>query len=259
MSSYSCVLPVDWQLLWEDVLPAWLSLLAGAITPAEFYARYVPAGDMYGDLLEDHFVAPAKYLSLFAAPLHPPYSRAKFHEYSGYSEYCHAPDSISYLLAEAIKQSAAVNLKGSDPFAGSYYASTDVHFVKKQVAGTKNQYAFLETAFHVNWCPETSHYRYSRREEGTSNQLQQLFESLFLYQQIIPGVWSPSESPIWPGYDDLSFAGYLSPGEVMRLCDELDRWESRALVECDAYPLFADRVKRAADSGYGLLTIHAGL
>ena len=259
MSSYSCVVPVDWHLLWEDVIPAWLSLLAGSITPSEFYARYLPAGDMYGDLLEDDYAAPARYLSLFPAPLHPPYSRAKLHEDAEYPKYCEAPDSIAYLLEEAIKQSAAVNLTGDDPYAGDYYASTDARFTARQVAGTKNRYAFLETAFEVNWCPETSHYSYSRRKDGTSAQLQELFESLFLYQRVIPGVWSPSESPIWPGYDDLSFAGYLSPGEVARLWDEMSRWESHTAVEDELFPLFTDRVKRAAESDYGLLTIHAGL
>ncbi|MGW8394799.1 hypothetical protein [Pseudoduganella sp. HUAS MS19] len=259
MSSYSCVIPVDWRLLWEDVIPAWLSLLAGSMTPAEFYARYLPAGDMYGDLFDDRYAAPAEYLSLFPAPLCPPYSRAKFHEYPEYSGYCEAPDSSSYMLEEAIKQSAAVTLMGYDPYAGDYCASTDARFMARQVAGTKNQYTFLETAFEVNWCQETSHYSYTRREKGTSAQLQELFELLFLYQRLIPGVWSPSESPMWPGYDDLSFAGYLSPGEVTRLWDELTRWESRGVVEDELFPLFSDRVKRASESGCGLLTIYAGL
>jgi hypothetical protein len=259
MSSYSCVIPVDWRLLWEGVIPAWLAVLAGSMTPAEFYARYVPAGDIYGDLLEDDYVAPARYLSLFPAPLHPPYSRAKLHECPDYSEYCQAADSISYLLEEAIKQSAAVNLMGEDPYAGNYYASTDARFVKIQVAGTKNQYSFLESAFEVNGCPGKSHYNYSRRKDGTSTQLQELFESLFLYQRIIPGVWSPSESPVWTAHDDLSFAGYLSPGETVRLWGELKRWESRTGIEDELFPIFTDRVKRAADAGYGLLTIHAGL
>lgn len=259
MSSYSCVVPVNWKLLWEEVIPSWLSLLSNTATPAEFYARYVPAGDMYGDLLEDHYFAPAKYLRLFDTPLHPPYCRAKLHETADCREYCQAPDSISYLLEVAIKQSASVNLIGDDPYTGSYFASTDGGSVKIQVAGTKNQYSFLEAAFEVNWNAETKHYEYSRRSKGTSAQLQELFESLFLFQRVIPGTWFPSESPIWPGYDDLSFAGYLSPIEVECLWTEMMHWEGCSTVEYDLYPLFVDRVKRAATSGLGLLTIHAGL
>lgn len=259
MSSYSCVIPVNWTLLWEDVIPAWLSLLAGSLTPEEFYARYVPAGDEYGDLLEDDFVAPAKYLARFPTPLHPPYASAKLREFAECFEYRSVPDAASYLLEAAIKQSAAVNLLGDDPYAGNYYANTDDRSGKKQVAGTKNLYSFLGAAFEVKWCPETRQYSYSRKE-GTRARLQELFESLFLYQQVIPGVWFPSESPIWPGYDDLSFAGYLSPSQVVQLNEELGRWECDIVEdEYELYSLFANRVRRAAESGYGLLTIHEGL
>jgi len=262
MSSYSCVIPVDWALLWEDVIPAWLSLLAGSITPHEFYARYVPAGEEYGELLLDEgYAESANFLSLFPVPLRPPFSRDKLHEISECLRIPHDINSVSCLamLAAAIKQSAAINPVPDDPYVGDYFAFTEDRSGKKLAAGTKNLYSFLETAFEVCYNSETHLYHYFRRTEGTSNQLHTLFESLFLYQRVIPGTWFPSDSPIWPGFDDESFAGYLSPREVALLWNELVHWESRTLVEDCLYPLFADRVKRAAEAGYGLLTIHAGL
>lgn len=103
------------------------------------------------------------------------------------------------------------------------------------------------------------HWWRERRTHIPSHQLHELFESLFLYQRVIPGTWFPRESPVWPGFDDLSFAGYLAPGEVKRLWDELLQWEARGAVEDELFPLFLDRARRAAESGCGLLTIHAGL
>ena len=59
--------------------------------------------------------------------------------------------------------------------------------------------------------------------------------------------------------DDLSFAGYLSPSEVLELHKEIAFWIKPALGDDPIFPLFVDRVTRAVDGGFGLLTIHAGL
>ena len=45
MSSCDCVLPIDWERLWGDLVPSWLDLLAGRLTTQEFYVRRVPLGD----------------------------------------------------------------------------------------------------------------------------------------------------------------------------------------------------------------------
>jgi hypothetical protein len=261
MSSYSCVLPVDWDLLWERVLPAWLSVLSGSVEPREFYTKYVPAGDEYGDLLEERYSAPVEYLSLFTECLHPPYLRVNLHNSGKCSAFLQFADSTAcpYLLEVAIKQTAAVNLPGSDPYSDDYFACINHHSGRRLVAGTKNVYHFLESAFEVDWRPQNHHYAYSRRRQGASPELQELFESLFLYQRSLPGAWFPPQSPTWPGYDDLSFSGYLSPAEVKSLRDELAFWGKPSPAQDALFQLFTDRVRRAGDSGFGLLTIHAGL
>ncbi|WP_457329554.1 hypothetical protein [Rhizobacter sp. P5_C2] len=259
MSSYSCVVPLDWQALWERVLPAWLAVRAGAMPAGEFYAKYVPAGDAYGDLLTDDFSAPADHLALFNSPLQPPYLRIDLRDSSQRTGFLKVADSGVYLLAAAITQTAVVNLPGNDPFADDVFGGLRDPSGLKQVAGTKNRYAFLEAAFDVRWEPQRlSYYAYSRREEAPPR-LQELLESLFLYERVLPGCWFAPQSPAWPGFDDLSFAGYLSPVEVIALRDQLTSWEGASVVEDPLFPIFADRVNRAAMHELGLLTVHDGL
>lgn len=257
MSSYSCVVPVNWELLWEHVLPSWLSVLSGSLKASEFYARYVPAGDEFGGFLEQRYSASIDDLSQFTVPLQPPYSRVKLHE-SGKCSTFLQPD-FPYLLEIAIKQTAAVKLSGNNPFAGNYYASCDAPSGSIQAAGTKNSYSFLEGAFEVEWQANEHLYTYSRRQQGATVQLQELLESLFLYQCVIPGTWIASQSPSWPGNDDLSFAGYLSPPQVKSLKNQMASWEAACLVGDDLFLIFSDRIRRAAELNCGLLTIHAGL
>ena len=261
MSSYSCVIPVNWSILWGAVIPAWLSVLSGSLEASAFYAKNVPSEDEYGDLLNASYAAPSDYLSLFATPLHPPYFDVELQRTGKCAEFRLVADSTAspYLLEAAIKQTAAVDLAGLDPYAHLHGASTTGFFGAKQVAGTKNRYSFLEGAFEVLWQPQMHHYHYSRRHEGTTIRLQELFESLFLYLRVIPGTWFPASPATWPGYDDLSFAGYLSPSEVKVIQEELTLWKTPDLAEDVTFMLFKDRVRRAAESGLGLLTIHAGL
>jgi hypothetical protein len=261
MSSYSCVIPVNWSLLWVEVIPAWLAVLAGSVDASAFYARYVPAGDVYGDLLSESYAAPRDYLSLFTTPLHPPYFDVELRFTGKCAEFHRVADSTAspHLLEAAIKQTAGVNMSGLDPYAGLHYASTNDAYGAIQVAGTKNRYPFLEGAFEVMWQQQMHHYTYSRRQQGATSRLQGLLESLFLYLRVIPGTWFPSSPNTWPGYDDLSFAGYLSPSEVKVLLEELVLWEVPHLETDLTFLLFVDRVRRASESGLGLLTIHAGL
>lgn len=261
MSSYSCVVPIDWPLLWDEIVPAWLSVLSGSLEASAFYASYVPAGDEYGDLLSESYAAPRDYLSLFTTPLHPPYFDTELRITGKCAAFHRVADSTAspYLLEAAIKQTATVNLTGLDPYDGNYYASTNDPSGTKQVAGTKNRYPFLEGAFEIVWQPQMHHYTYSRRHQGATARLQELLESLFLYLHVIPGTWFPSSPTTWPGYDDLSFAGYLSPSEVKVLQEELALWEVPDLETDMTFLVFIDRVRRAAESDLGLLTIHAGL
>lgn len=259
MSSYSCVVPLDWQALWERVLPAWLALRAGTMPAGEFYAKYVPAGDPYGDLLTDDFSAPVDHLSLFNAPLQPPYLRIDVRDSSQRTGFLKVADSGVYLLAAAITQTAVVNLPGNDPFEDDMFGSLRDPSGRKQVAGTKNLYAFLEAAFNVRWQPQQASYIAYSRSEKSPLRLQELLEALFLYERVLPGCWLADQSPTWPAFDDLSFAGYLSPIEVMALEEQLTSWEGDCLVEDPLFSIFVDRVHRAAMHELGLLTVHAGL
>jgi hypothetical protein len=259
MSSYSSVVPVDWIRLWNDVLPAWLSVLSGSMDPSLFYAKYVPEGDPYGDLLDERYIAPPDYLSLFGKPLSPPYSRHALHDSGKCADFLATADlsASPYLLTAAIEQTAAVKLSEDDPHASNFFASIRTPSDLKQAAGTKNLYAFLEAAFDVRWNAPKHHFNYSRRQDsGSSAQLHELLEALFLYQCGLPGAWFPLESPTWPGYDDLSFAGYLSPIQVEHLRDELAAWDAAPHAN-PLFALFLERVQRSSDSGLGLITIHA--
>lgn len=225
-----------------------------------------PAGDEYGDLLdlEARHVLPEAYHALigFLAAAAPPYPRAEMHKVFELRAFEKAVDvyRVTSLLEAAIKQSAAIDLPGIDPFAGDCYASTAVRSGDKQVAGTKNRYGFLEHAFEVNWLPTSSHYVYVRRAEAATEALHELLEALFLYERAIPGCWTVSEpAPVWPGFDDVDIAGYLSPAEVASLKRELDGWHPEGIGDDSIYSLFLDRVRRTAAIGGGLLTIHAGL
>lgn len=258
MSSYSCIVPVDWNILWGHVLPAWLAVLAASLDQREFYATYVPAGDIYGDLLDERYTAPADYLSLFKPSLNPPYLSANLQGSGKCSDFLRKADAGTYLLDAAVKQSATFDLPGFDPFADNAFGWIDCRTGRRQVAGTKNVYTFLDRAFAVSGSSQ-DYYAYSRRDHGASPQLQGLLESLFLYQRAIPGAWFLPYSPAWPKYDDLSFAGYLCPEEVISLQSELASWSDHLLVEDVRFQLFANRVSRTAQTGGGLLTIHAGL
>src|SRR5581483_189003 len=66
MSAYSCVLPVDWDRLWDGVIAAWLDVLAGRMTVRDFYVTQIPLGD---GLVEE-------LLRLEAFPAVPEYAEA---------------------------------------------------------------------------------------------------------------------------------------------------------------------------------------
>jgi len=265
MSSYSCVVPVDWKTLWAEVVPAWLSVLDGSQAPASFYDRYVPEGIEYADeYLKDVLSAPADFLLQFPKDnLSPPYSRDALWQTGRSSSFLHKTDlhSFPFLLELAIKQTAAVDLPGDDPFPGDFYGSmrTGAGPRKIQIAGTKNSFHFLGWAFDISWQRELLRYIYSRKPAECSPPLHGLFEALFLYERVLPGAWFPDCSPTWPSHDDFSIAGYLSPDEVTLLRDELAQWSVSRDTEGTLYIHFVDRVTRAAQNGLGLITLHGGL
>lgn len=266
MSSYSCVLPIDWDRLRGDVLPSWLSLLSGAISAAEFYSKHVQLGDEFvRDMcLDDSYRVPSDYLALFSDVPRLGWETASIIASPAGKEFAQCMDltCADRLLAVAIKQSSAVQLPGVDrfekePYGGYYSRLMDKPHV--QVAGTKNLYHFLNGIFAFDWHPSSHLYRVSRKS-GPTNAMFALLESLFLGVRALPGVGLASEIPSWPATDDLTFAGYLAPDEVRNLADVI---AELGLVadehDDDLFPLLVDRVQRAAESGLGLLTIHGGL
>src|SRR5262249_10178241 len=125
MSSYSCVLPIDWDRLWGEVLPSWLSLLAGATAAAEFYAKHIQLGDEFiKDMcLDDSYRAPSDYLAIFTDVPRLGWETASIIASPAYKEFAQRTDltCADCLLAAAIKQSSAVQLPGIDRFEKDPY------------------------------------------------------------------------------------------------------------------------------------------
>jgi hypothetical protein len=137
------------------------------------------------------------------------------------------------------------------------------------VAGTKNGFHFLEAFFSVSDEPVAGDvpellgpvYRYDRKTAG-DRRLEDLLECLFLGFRTFPGVGVLSAAGAWPALDDYWIAGYLVPDEVKELASlvgqiagSVDALESG----CELFPLFDDRVRRAAADGRGLVAFHGFL
>ena len=217
MSSYSCVLPIDWDRLRGEVLPSWLSLLAGATTAADFYAKHIQLGDEFiQDMcLHDSYRAPLDYLAIFTDVSPLGWETASIIESPAYNEFTQRADLTcsDCLLEAAIKQSSAVQLPGIDRFEKDPYNGYYSRLMGKphvQVAGTKNLYHFLNGMFTFDWHPLSHLYRVSRKR-GPTSAMFALLESLFLGVRALPGVSLAAEVPSWSATDDLSFAGYLAP------------------------------------------------
>ncbi|QQP96952.1 hypothetical protein [Lysobacter enzymogenes] len=263
MSSYNCVMPVDWRRLWGELVPAWLELLAGRIGSMAFRARYLPHGSEYPEPIDpqESYGVPARYLALFAQrPLSPPYVSEELRASWGREPMrWQLPAEVSeFLLLDAIRQSAAVDLPGEDRYASDIHAVSTYHGGRKQVAGVKNLFPFVRSAYELDWQREKTLYECVRRPGAGRERLFELLEDLLLYRRTLPGDHIALQSPSWPAHDYLSYAGYLAPAEVAELDLELQGWQSADNEGDLSLALFADRVGRSADAGYGLLTIHAG-
>lgn len=264
MSSYSCVVPVEWERLWGELVPAWLSLLAGEIDPAAFRARYLPSGVEAAEWVDpdERYLASAEYLALFAQrPLSPPYEAENLHPRLDDSESPKAwlINDDEYLLLDAIAQSAVVDLSGEDRFAGTLYSTWKQHWGSRQVAGTKNFFHFLDCAYESSWKRDAHCYACTRRPGTASPRLFELFEALFLFRRALPGAVVACHPPSWPAHDSFCLAGYLAPGEVRQLAVELDAWDAPGAAQDEGFLLFVDRVRRSAESDRGLLTLHAAM
>jgi hypothetical protein len=266
MSCYCCVLPIEWDHFWQGVMASWLGLLSGETTPLDFYTKHVQLGDESVEYvcLDISYRAPSDYLALFTDGHRRGWETAPIIESPAYQGFAKSIDlfSTAILLEAAVKQSCSVELPGPDrwanqPHGGFYSRLMDKPHI--QVAGTKNCYHFLQGIFTFDWHPSDHIYRLVPKN-GMSQSVLAPLESLFLGTRALPGVWLPPQIPSWPGFDDLTFSGYLAPDEVRVLSEIIEDFNSVANEEDDdLFPLLVDRVQRAAESELGLITLHAGL
>jgi hypothetical protein len=64
----------------------------------------------------------------------------------------------------------------------------------------------------------------------------------------------------WPGTDDETIQGYLTPEEVTSLSDCLfDIASLKEARDDKLFPLFGNRIQRTSREHFGLVTLHAGL
>jgi hypothetical protein len=182
--------------------------------------------------------------------------------YKEYFSQSEAHLGIDFLF-DAIKQTASEELQGEDLFAqqpwnGFYSRLHEEPFV--QVAGTKNRFHWMNVLFEETGYHQGQGYYSFRRNEKVESVLSNLMSLLFLAERTLPGVWVFGPPLSWPACDDTSLQGYLAPREVEKLADRLGRLESLTREQDDElFPIFTDRVKRAADTGLGLITMHGGL
>lgn len=254
-------------------MPAWCDLLQLRETPRRFAEKHIPRqGEALGWWVTEfdrHFAdIPATYLheiswnpgeEIFSADL------VRQSETHAALEKKSIIDTTTTLLCAAIKQSASVRLSGEDPFARdrffSYYGRVDNGL---QVAGTKNQFHFLEAVFSVKWLGSerqwtSSEYQY--QEKGSvSNAISELLSCLFLAKRTFPALKTCEAENRWPGTDDETIQGYLTPEEVTKLSHCLVEISSlKETRDDELFPLFRDRVQRTSREHFGLVTLLAGL
>src|SRR5262245_9225457 len=235
MSSYDCVLPVNWARLWKVVIPAWYEALTGRKTIESFCGELIPKGDR-AFRLSEHRIAPSGYLDdigwdpakeeLRAEALMNSKSHKEYFSLSG--------DFLgNHILFDAIKQTAGEELPGEDIFAerprnGFYSRLHGEPFV--QVAGTKSRFHWMnglfgETGHHRNYHEAKAYFSF-RPNKMVEATLANLLSQLLLTERTLPGVELFGPPSSWPASDDPSLQGYLSPGEVDELAGRLERLEA---------------------------------
>lgn len=285
MGAYHAVVPVSWSRLIEVVVPAWVDTLLGRRTMASFaqaLAPHVP-GQISRSWREVDLASrlpagwqAARYLQDIGWTARTPFVAAdqlRASALHGELERSGVAEDGAEALCEAIASSASVDLAGADPFAdhslphSEYYDADHFRWYARlhdaprcQVAGTKNRYHFLEDLFTATWHDKRWVYDYAARP-FVDSALRELIEALFLSTRAFPGTWILDRNSTWPACNDRRIQGLLTPGEVRRLVpylDEIARLE--AALELDdrneLFPLFADRVRRAADQGLALVTLY---
>jgi hypothetical protein len=246
-------------------VPIWLDVLQGNLTPQHFLETISIQIDNDVFVKIDTLAAPQGYLmdigwkegcSSFSASgmraslMHRNYISGDHGFCAG--QYFHA----------AVKQYASGVLSGDDPYERSPYDGFYSHLndcAYVQVAGTKNIFHFIEGMFDIEW--DQSLYLYKHKAKAiVDDAVTSSLLSLVLGQRSIPGMNILPTEPAWPGYDDSILQGYLNPDETEVLARHMEYLMAfEASQNDDVFPIFKDRVTRAADEGFGLVTLKGGL
>lgn len=278
MSHYDCVLPVDFERLSLEVMPAWLDFIAGEREPRVFANEFAPWQVGVGDL-EDYwpedpwqeaFDLPPAYIEWFRNHEMTQWKTDAIRaDLSGLLTDKSLPWCADDLLMLAIKQSSAIELPGFNQFEPSgiepftwmrfYGRLHDPPFV--QVVGTKNRFHFLEELYVFKWENPQPFYSCVRKEV-VSAETYGLLERLFLSVRAFPGANLNAKPLTWNCGDDGSLMGFLTPDETQNLAEripELDAVLTHLKYKPFAFALFTDRLERAARCGAGLVTLFDGL
>jgi hypothetical protein len=165
MSSYDCVLPVDWTQLTQVILPEWTRVLRSTVTIEGFCLAFCPEELPYFNTgLPDYDARneqewasiPREYLSEIGWSASQPIFSADTLRTSVIHQSCIQPGiawDAMYTLCKAILNHAGVLLPGPDRFTDTplhrnYGRLSAPPFL--QIAGTKNGHSFLNTLYLTN-------------------------------------------------------------------------------------------------------------
>lgn len=271
MSSYDCVLPIDFNCFENVLLPGALRVLAGELNIRDFVAAYIPKpNEDYIDeyCLSRSYVCVPAYVNLFRSPIES-WSVKNIASTSAYSEHVDcvtaAANRSEWILScwdmiftFAVQQRCAIDVMSNinDTHNGAYTHLDN--FSEVSVAGAKNGWRFLHELYDFEWLSEKHVYQY-RRRRSAPDELFDLLENLFLGMRCLPALFPAQLPPSWPAYDNISFQGYLFPQEVRALAAYIPEMREAAKSDDELFPVFADIVQRSADCGAGLITIQSGL
>ncbi len=261
MSSYDCVIPVSWQRLHDVVLAQWYLVLEGKREGKSYVEEFAPDYlEMFRGYDEKwNLKAPQEYLQSLDWPLKSqevdvdvlrkslPHIRDTEIETHSRS-----------ILTEAISRRAAEDLPGHDAFTDEKFYGRSHTSPEVQVVGFKSRFRSLEKFFLFEWISGESVYKISPRATFDT-EFTSLLSDLFFATRSFVGIYLLHESSTWPASDDVLIQGYLAPNEVVRLSSYLHLFEQETDDTYHITNLFVDRIRRAADNGLGVVTLHQGL
>lgn len=270
MGSDVFVVPVSWSRLTEVVMPAWREVLMRERTMRAFGDELAPDRDEEYPLHWHHDEIPQgwddqrRYLAELGWDSRRPIVAAdQLRRSSLHAQLLRGAfgDACAAVLRRAIYLSASAELAGDDPFTADperYYGRMhgEPH---RQVAGNKNRYHFLGHIVEYTWQRERSEYDIAIRTDVDAR-LRALLAALWFATRSFPGLKTLSRNDTWPAADDSWLLGVLAPDEVVELASYLDVLAGLCPPEPGQYhllPLFADRVRRSAEQGLGLVTLYA--